>query len=299
MKKISIGIPRAFHYYRYGVLWKTFFEKIGFKVILSPKTNDKIIELGVENTPSEFCLSYKIYIGHVLALKDKCDYIFIPEICNYGPKASVCHCHSLAYNHLKMIISKNKIMTYQLNHVIHKYQIFGLIKIALKKTKNPIKIIYGYLYAKKKQYNYNLSRQNENKNKISKENKKILIVSPFYILQDAYITKEIISHLENNNFLPIYANYLDYKIAKSFSLYYRYIIKWKYYQELIGAIYYYKYQVDGIIIIGINNCQIGSIMNPKIIKEKYNIPIIELSLSENNSNISINQQLDVFLNIIK
>ena len=68
MKKIKIGIPRAFLYYRYGVLWKNFFESLGCNVILSPETNKEILDLGVNNTIDECCLSYKIYIGHALYL---------------------------------------------------------------------------------------------------------------------------------------------------------------------------------------------------------------------------------------
>ena len=61
MKKIKVGIPRALLYYRYGVLWKNFFENLGCNVILSPETNREIMELGVNNTIDECCLSYKIY----------------------------------------------------------------------------------------------------------------------------------------------------------------------------------------------------------------------------------------------
>ena len=50
MKKIKIGIPRAFLYYRYGVLWKSFFEKLGLNVVLSPETNREILNLGINNS---------------------------------------------------------------------------------------------------------------------------------------------------------------------------------------------------------------------------------------------------------
>ena len=66
MKKIKIGIPRAMQYYQYGLLWKNFFEGLNCNVILSPKTNRKIISVGRNNSIEETCLSYKIYIGHVL-----------------------------------------------------------------------------------------------------------------------------------------------------------------------------------------------------------------------------------------
>ena len=43
-KKIKVGIPRAFLYYRHSVLWKEFFEKLNCNIIVSPETNKEIIE---------------------------------------------------------------------------------------------------------------------------------------------------------------------------------------------------------------------------------------------------------------
>jgi predicted nucleotide-binding protein (sugar kinase/HSP70/actin superfamily) len=36
---MKIGIPRALLFYHFYPLWKTFFENLGFQVILSPETN--------------------------------------------------------------------------------------------------------------------------------------------------------------------------------------------------------------------------------------------------------------------
>ena len=44
-KKIKVGIPRAFLYYRYYILWKNFFEIIGCNIVLSPNTDSDIVFL--------------------------------------------------------------------------------------------------------------------------------------------------------------------------------------------------------------------------------------------------------------
>ena len=52
-KKIIVGIPRAFLYYRNYILWKNFFEGLGCTLILSPMTNKDIIEESIlENVGS-------------------------------------------------------------------------------------------------------------------------------------------------------------------------------------------------------------------------------------------------------
>ena len=44
MKKKKIGIPRAFLYYRYKILWTYFFKNLGYEIILSNNTTKETIE---------------------------------------------------------------------------------------------------------------------------------------------------------------------------------------------------------------------------------------------------------------
>ena len=56
----TIGIPKAFLYYRYNILWKNFFSNLGYKVVESEDTTKEIIELGKIYSIDESCLSSKI-----------------------------------------------------------------------------------------------------------------------------------------------------------------------------------------------------------------------------------------------
>ena len=75
---MTIGIPKAFYYYRYGELWRTFFRTLGCEVILSPDTNKQFLTEGSKYSIDEGCLSMKIYLGHVKWLLSRCDYVFVP-----------------------------------------------------------------------------------------------------------------------------------------------------------------------------------------------------------------------------
>lgn len=48
-----VGIPRVLNMYENYPFWHTFFTKLGYRVILSPPSNRKIYELGIESIPSE------------------------------------------------------------------------------------------------------------------------------------------------------------------------------------------------------------------------------------------------------
>lgn len=296
MKKIRIGIPRALHYYRNGVFWKTFFDYLGCKVILSPETNQEIINLFSIKNFNSICLPYKIYLGHIIYLKEKCDYILINEICNYSKKEKVCQKHQHIIDDLKDIINKDQILKLHIDHKKMQYQLFGLIRIALKITKNPVIIIYSYIKAKQKQKKYNITKQNENKNKLLKPEKKVLLVSNFYNLHDKYIMSSIINTLKLNNIIAIYSNYLDYKTATFFSPYFSNNLKYKYYQETMGSLYYYKYQVDGIIIISDKYCNTDSIISKKAIEKNVDIPLINLVIGNQYMN---NKKLSEFIKTIK
>ena len=92
---------------------------------------------------------------------------------------------------IKHKIPKEQILDYDIEYTKLKFPIFGFIKMGLKFTNNIIKIIYSYLYAKKCQKKYDQNEVNREKNKLEKQNKKILIISHFYNIDDKFISTYI------------------------------------------------------------------------------------------------------------
>ena len=78
-----VGLPRALIHYKFSELWIPFFKELGAEVVISPLTTKKIKDLAVRAAPDEDCYSTKLYFGHVLVLKDKVDYLFIPRYGGY------------------------------------------------------------------------------------------------------------------------------------------------------------------------------------------------------------------------
>lgn len=299
MKKIKIGIPRAFLYHRYGTLWKVFFENLGCKIVLSPETNLNILELGINNTIDECCLSYKIYIGHVLYLKNKSDYILVSRICDYGKKDKVCTRLNGTYDNIKYLIPKDQIIEYNIEHTKLKYEFFEFIKMGLKLNKNLFKIIYSYIIAKNRQKYHDINKENEERNKLHKNGKKILLVSHFYNIKDKFISNYIINYLEKNNINIIYSNNLNKSLSVSFSDYFSETLYWKYSKELAGAVYYYRNQVDGIIFISTYPCGIDSLVNNLLIYKNKQLPILNISIDENVTELSLETKLESYIDIIK
>ena len=62
----TIGIPRVLNIYENYPFWATFFQRLGFRVVLSPLSDRHIYELGMESIPSESeCYPAKLAHGHV------------------------------------------------------------------------------------------------------------------------------------------------------------------------------------------------------------------------------------------
>jgi len=78
----QVGIPRVLNFYENYPFWFTFFTQLGYEVLLSPASNRKIYELGIESIPSESeCYPAKLAHGHVTWLiRQGCRFIFYPCI---------------------------------------------------------------------------------------------------------------------------------------------------------------------------------------------------------------------------
>ena len=68
----ELGIPRVLNMYEKYPFWATFFKALGFRVILSPLSDRRLYERGMESIPSESeCYPAKLAHGHVQWLIDE------------------------------------------------------------------------------------------------------------------------------------------------------------------------------------------------------------------------------------
>ena len=68
----ELGIPRVLNMYENYPFWATFFKVLGFRVILSPLSDRRLYERGMESIPSESeCYPAKLAHGHVQWLIDE------------------------------------------------------------------------------------------------------------------------------------------------------------------------------------------------------------------------------------
>jgi len=79
----KLGIPRALFFFERFPFWNAFFSALGFDVILSAPSNQKITQESLENISAEACFPVSLSHGHILdLLKKDVDYIFLPSLIN-------------------------------------------------------------------------------------------------------------------------------------------------------------------------------------------------------------------------
>lgn len=297
-RKIKIGIPRALLYYRYYILWKTFFEGIGCTLILSSPTNKEIVDRGGNISIDESCLPAKIYLGHVSELSLKCDYILVPRVCNYGRGNRAC----IKFNGLYDVVNnlfEDKILNYDIDYLKGKFKVFGFIKMGLKLNRNIFKILFYYIKGKIRNKKYFLNFVNR-QDKVLRSNKmKILIVAHPYVVYDEYLCGNIIRYFKSEDIDILYSDRLDRKISISYAEDFSNTLYFLYSKEIIGSAFYYKDCIDGIVFLSSFPCASDSLVNELAIRKLEDVPSINIVVDDSTATGGLMTRLESFVDIIR
>lgn len=297
MDKVIVGIPRGIFYYYFNTFWKNFFKYLNIDVVVSPPTNKEIISNGCRLANDEMCLSLKIYLGHIDYLKDKCNYILIPRIDNYGLKNQTCTNFLALYDIVNNLFNVN-IINYNINLENKETELDGLLNNHDKLNRGRFEIINAYNKAKKDEKEYKEKCIEYNNKKLKNNKLKILLVGHNYNIYDAYVGLPIIKYLEelgvdvilSSNFDSDKANKLSNKLSNT--------LYFKYSKESIGTIEMAKDYVKGIIFLTTFPCGLDSLVNELIIR-KINMPCLNLVIDDMDAEAGIKTRLESFVDILE
>ena len=298
MKTKTIGIPKAFLYYRHKILWESFFKNLGYNIIISDDTTKETLENGKKYEVDESCLASKIYMGHIYNLQNKCDYILIPRVCNYGKGENVCVKFNANYDIVKNLFPKEKILDYNIEGTKHSLEFFALVKLGLKLNKNIFKVITSYIKSKRKECKYNKQKIKKQEELLTSPKKKILIVAHPYNIYDNYIGKPIIQKLTELNVDIIYSDNIDKKISKKYATKISPTLYWTYSKEIIGSIEYYKDYINGIIFLTAFPCGLDSLVNELMIRKLTTTPTLNIIVDELTGGAGLETRIESFIDIL-
>lgn len=87
---MKVGIPKGLLYYKYHPFLNEFFNELGAEIITSSDTNRGILDDGVKYCVDEACLPVKVFHGHVVSIRDKCDLLVVPRIMRLRKGEFIC-----------------------------------------------------------------------------------------------------------------------------------------------------------------------------------------------------------------
>lgn len=323
--KIKVGIPRALLYYKFYKLWVTFFEELGADVVISAKTNKGIKNTAISLAPDEDCYSTKLYYGHVMSLKGKVDYIFVPRFQSEHPTNVSCPkfiglAESLRsmYKDLPPLIMP----VYSEAKLGHgKWQLIKIIfSIGWMFTKNPFKIIRAGRRAFKAHRDWKHGKwltveqlEEWKQDKIfvndapqvegNRKPLKIALIGHCYMLNDPYASLSIKKQLIEAGANVITSEQMPRDLIEAQMDTLEFNMYFDYERELLGTVMHFleDKSVDGIIHIIIFSCGPDSIVGELVArfsKRKPTVPVLQLTFDELTGETGLKTRLEAFMDMV-
>jgi len=320
---IRIGIPRALLYYEYYPMWKTFFEELGAEVVVSPSTTQDMLASGSSRVVADTCLPVKVFLGHVLSLVGKCDYIFIPAIRSVKRRVYNCSKFLGLPDMTQAVIPESPpILDIDIDVNKGKRNLYQAIyQLGRHFTWNPLKVRRASLAAWQAHLNYRelMSSHNltppqaiarisgtteaeANSSYLSSSQATIALIGHPYLLYDEHVNHRLIHRLEqahNRVLTPemLSAEELESAIARLVGR-----AHWTYEEEVVGAgEHYLQSGADGVIGIMTFGCGPDSLMMDVVRRQASRLkttPFMSLTLEEHTAEAGIVTRLEAFLDMI-
>jgi predicted nucleotide-binding protein (sugar kinase/HSP70/actin superfamily) len=313
---LRIGIPRALYYYRYFPLWNTFFERLGFEVVVSRPSHRSLVEEGFKFADDDTCIPIKMAYSHTLNIKGQVDFLFIPRLLSL--ELGTCFCPRLAglpemlrYSipNLPAILSPYVDERYRNTRLIRSLVEMGSI---LKKSSKEIKQAYqkgeeAFQWFRKKMArgeNFpDLFGKFEKENGFSQRDdskRRIAVVGHPYCLYDPYFNFNLLKILREAK-ATIYtqemvsSEEIDSKIQELGK-----DIYWTSGREILGASLHYLQsdRVDGLIYLTCFSCGIDSMIEPLVrhkVKEYGDKLYLCLMIDEHTGPTGVLTRVEAFL----
>lgn len=327
MQKLPvIGIPRALFYYKQPYFWQTFFEEMGWPVIISPPTNREILENGCQISEAESCLSCKVLQGHISFLlnpvrnkiSNGVDYIFIPRIMSLRKGHLSCPkffglpdlAKLLCSDPIKLIDSQDDSQAVILSPTID-FNKESFQKTALKigwrltkprinlfnrlvRGKNIWKIKRAYHKAWQVEEAAQQKKIEEYLHQIKSSQKKVVLISHPYNLYDDFVNLKIKDKLEKLGLVVILIDKVPFEFEPTFT-------HWDFASEMLNQVKEISQRnITGAVQISTFNCGCDSVIKEFIEAEfkAKKIPYLSLIIDEHSGEAGLITRLEAFVDTI-
>ena len=315
---LYIGIPRALYYYKYYSLWKTFFEELGAKVVVSETTNKKILIEGISSCISEACLPIKAYFGHTISLFGKVDYIFIPRFTSVSKDQYICPqlaglpdmirntykiCPKIIDTEINLRQSPKNSIKAALNAGSYitddKRKIRKAFYKALAVYQQEREVIKCGIVPFEDEKKGNLKVINNHKHDYT-----ICIIGHNYNIYDSYLNMQLIKKLKSLGAGVITLDMLDYKLSEAACNDLNKKPYWDFGTRAYGGVVQLinnNSNIDGVIILTSYGCGVDSFVDELVqsmLKNNSDLPFMKLTLDEHSADTGMMTRIEAFIDML-
>lgn len=323
---IKIGIPRSLFYYKFFPIWESFFVNLGAEVVVSDPTNKHILDDGVKACVAEACLPIKLFHGHVINLKDKVDYMFIPRFTSISRKEYICPefggLPDMIRHTLKGLpplidteINMRKSESGVIQAALETGRMLGSdkhhSKVALKTAlENFWDFRYQALCGDLPFYKERGTVLHDERNvpavspKAAQEGRmRIAVIGHPYNLYDKYISMDLIGKLKKygidiRTIEMVSGSDINYQASLLPKPMF-----WNFGRQAYGAALHMAVsgRIDGMICLTSFGCGIDSFVYDFIerrVRREYNIPFITITIDEHSGEAGFNTRLEAFIDML-
>lgn len=321
----TIGIPKALLYYRYGVLWKTFFEELGLAVTVSPDTDRAMLEAGDAASIDECCLASKVYCGHVRHLIGSCDAVFVPAFASGNPRCGFCTKYQSLPDMVRNAFREQlaeadcRVLSIFVPDVSKPKKVReAYLGLADALGATPRHAMRAYKCAERAQRAADAAKakaQAEALRLIDQFKRvtaadttdveakavpvPILVVAHPYVSHDAYVAGEVVRGIEEAGGFVLYADETDHDRAYRRSFEFSDTLPWEMNRELVGSILELEGEVAGVVILSAFPCGPDSLFADALVRGMRGTPMLRLVLDTQSGNAGVQTRIESFMDILR
>lgn len=285
------------------MLWQSFFDGIGIKTMTSHHTNQPILDLGLRHSINELCLPVKVYVGHVMDLKDRVDYLFIPRYTSIHSREYICPKFGGLPDMIRNTIQDlPPIIDSEIN-----------LRESKKNSQPAIHHIADTLGINRKEANkayqhavndYIEYRKKQQLRVINSDHLNILLMGHPYIVDDSFINANIQEKIKQQDGEIVTLEMFDPRMLRKHASALTKPMFWSYGTQALGCAYYLinKGDIDGIIYLSSFGCGIDSFVSYMVerrIRNESNIPFTTITLDEHSAEAGLETRIEAFMDTIK
>ncbi len=322
MKKI--GIPRTLAYFSYFPVWEAFFKEIGVQVVVSDSTNKEIVNEGIKQTVTDACIPIKIFHGHVMNLKGRVDYLFIPRMVSLNNATTYCPKFLGLPEMVKSSIDGlPPIIDTRVDLKKGRYELWKIsYRVGRLFTRNGWQILKAYRKATKAFHRFRrlieagtfpeeaIKIVSEKKGfpliheKQEKSGMRIALLGYPYEIYDGFLNLNLIEKLQNMGVSIVTADMIPDQVLGRQSRKIPKEMFWTFSDQALKAALYFIEQgsVDGLIHVTAFGCGPDSMVDRYIeleIKKKKEIPYMSIMIDEHSAEAGMITRIEAFVDMIK